>query len=451
MDKIAKVLQLIQHTASYNDKQYLLKKNEQLPGLKKVLFFIYNPYLRTGISKTKLAKALDMAEYNSAGATVQLEASYESIIEYLSKHNTGSAYDLGVAARFIRAVRDTMPDAEWLAHAIITQDLKLGVNVTTLNTVYGKNFIPKLGCMLGKLLSDIREEKRTWPYIVTEKLDGVRRLLVKENGVVKLYSRSGHEDVGLPDIMSEAQAFLPDNTVYDGELLAMGSFKDSIAQRQATNSIANSGGIRNNLTFNVFDMVPLDEFKNGCSKFPAQERKILLGATFMDDSIACLAPEKYSQFIAAFGLYRTLNYIKPVPILGIARNMSDVEALVAPIWKRGGEGVMLNSPQGKYEVKRTTHLLKVKRIEEYVLTVIDVEEGTGRLEDNLGALIVDYKGNRLGVGSGFTDTERAIIWKNSAAYIGKQVEIETFGESVNAAGIKSLNCPIFKRFVGQEE
>jgi hypothetical protein len=31
------------------------------------------------------------------------------------------------------------------------------------------------------------------------------------------------------------------------------------------------------------------------------------------------------------------------------------------------------------------------------------------------------------------------------------IEIETFGESTNALGGISLNCPIFKRFVGQEE
>ena len=96
-------------------------------------------------------------------------------------------------------------------------------------------------------------------------------------------------------------------------------------------------------------------------------------------------------------------------------------------------------------------MLKVKHTEEHTLIVVDMLEGTGKFEDMLGALIVDYKGNKLGVGSGFTDSQRMILWNNKEVYIGMQVEIETFGESKNALGEVSLNCPIFKRFVGEVE
>ena len=69
----------------------------------------------------------------------------------------------------------------------------------------------------------------------------------------------------------------------------------------------------------------------------------------------------------------------------------------------------------------------------------------------LGALIVDYNGTRLGVGSGFTDSDRILIWLNPDKFIGRYIEIDTFGESTNALGEKSLNCPIFKRFADTEE
>ena len=62
MNEAAKVISLIQRTSSYNDKQYLLKKNENVPGLKEILKFIYDPYNKTGISKAKLNKALAVAE-----------------------------------------------------------------------------------------------------------------------------------------------------------------------------------------------------------------------------------------------------------------------------------------------------------------------------------------------------------------------------------------------------
>lgn len=440
MIKVAEVVDLISRTSSSNDKLYLLKKNENVPGLKEILKFIYNPYCKTGISDKKLAKA---TKFMPVSDTV----TWKDAIDYFTKNQTGSDNDLIFAMTFIM---HTPVEAKWLARAIVTQDLKIGVTATSLNKVYGADFIPKIGCMLGTLYGDVGPQKTKWPCIVTEKLDGIRRILVKENGVVRCYSRSGHEDTGLVDIIEEAK-YLPDNTVFDGELLAEGTFKDCIAQRQATNSIANSKGDKTGLTFNVFDMVPIDEFYAGVSKNSALVRKITLGAMLMDESIQHLEPERWPVLIQAFGIHRTLEHIKPVPILGFIKTFSEVEPIVASIWARGGEGVMLNTATGKYEIKRSKELLKVKHTEEHVLTVVDMIEGTGKFEDMMGALIVEYKGNKLGVGSGFTDAQRQTIWDNYSDYVGKQIEIETFGESKNAMGEVSLNCPIFKRFVGDTE
>lgn len=446
MIEVAKVIDLISRTPGYNEKQYLLKKNENLPGLKDILKFIYDPYTRTGISKAKLAKALKMAGVVSADGNI----TYRQMIDYLKSHTTGNDADIAMAARFIDCTKATQPEAEWLAKAIVTQDLKIGITATSLNKVYGADFIPKIGCMLGTLYGDVGPEKTKWPCIVTEKLDGIRRILVKENGVCRCYSRSGHEDTGLTEIVEDAK-YLPNNTVYDGELLAAGTFKDCIAQRQATNSIANSKGDKTGLTFNVFDMVPLDEFRAGISNDKALVRKITLGATLMDESIQHLEPDKWPMLIQAFGIHTELKAIRPVPILGLVKCMADVEPIVNEIWARGGEGVMLNSTVGKYEIKRSKELLKVKHTEEHVLEVVDILEGTGKFEGMMGALIVDYNGNKLGVGSGFNDAQRKDIWDNPEKYIGRSIEIDTFGESTNALGEKSLNCPIFKRFAGEVE
>ena len=454
MNEAAKVVSLIQRTSSYNDKQYLLKKNENVPGLKEILRFIYDPYNKTGISTAKLNKALVVAE--SRGPYVMGEEafiSYSEAIKYFKSHNTGTDYDLVMAARFINCTKATYSDnlfAEELAKAIVTQDLQIGVTAKTLNTVYGKHFIPTVGCMLGTKIADVPAHKIKWPCIVTEKLDGIRRILIKENGVCRLFSRSGHEDTGLVDIMAEASC-LPDNRVYDGELLALGTFKDSVALRQATNSLASTKGIKHGLTYNVFDMLPLEDFYNGASEDNALVRKILLGATLMDNSIQNLGLDEWPKYIASYGVHKNLQFIRPVPILGFVKNMSEVEPIVAEIWARGGEGVMLNYAEAPYELKRSRSLLKVKHTEEYTLEVVDLVEGTNKYEDMLGALVVIYNGNKVGVGSGLSDAQRVEIWENPESYIGKFIEIDTFGESTNQQGTKSLNCPIFKRFVGEVE
>lgn len=451
MNEAAKVIKLIQRTSSSNDKLYLLKKNESVPGLKDILKFIYNPYLKTGISSAKLNKALSIAE--AKGPYVMGEdrfISYKDVISYLSRNNTGSDAAVTYAANFIRSMKSSLPeDLLDIAIALVTQQLTIGITATSLNKVYGANFIPKIGCMLGTNIKEVASHKVKWPAIATEKLDGIRRILIKENGVCRFYSRSGHEDTGLVDILAEAR-HLPNNTVYDGELLAIGAFKDSIQLRQATNSIAASKGEKVGLTYNVFDMLPLEDFYEGSSVDSAITRKTVLGATFMDDSIQIL-DKRWSQLIQAFGIHVDLQYIKSVPILGLVHNMDEVAPIVSEIWARGYEGVMLNSVNGLYEIKRSTTLLKVKHTEEMTLPVVGVYEGNDNFEGMLGGVQVLYKGNKVGVGSGFSHQQRRDIWASPDAYIGQSIEIETFGESTNAAGGVSINCPIFKRFVGTEE
>ena len=449
MKEVASIIKLIGATSSNNDKLALLKRHADAPGLKEILRFIYNPYCKTGISDAKLMK-LDGNVYKEMP-----NRTWRDAIAYFSKYQTGTAADITFALEFIHTTRLVHGmEAMRLAYAMVTQNLKIGITATSLNKVYGASFIPKTGCMLGTPFDDVGSNRVAWPCIVTEKLDGIRRVLVKENGVCRFYSRSGHEDTGLIQIEEEAK-HLPDNYVYDGELLAIGNFRDCIAQRQATNSIANSKGVKTGLTFNVFDMIPVEDFYNGICKQPAIERKMLLGATLMDESIQYLHDE-WVKCIIAFGLHREMNYIKPVPILGVVNNLQAVEPIVGEIWKRGGEGVMLNTSSGAYEIKRSKQLLKIKHVEEFVLPVVNILEGTGKYEDSMGALVCLYTAadgsqSYVGVGSGFTDEQRACIWAEPEKYIGRKAEVESFGESINAQGYKSINCPIFKRFVGDVE
>lgn len=447
MKQVASIIKLIGSTSSSNDKLALLKKHADVPGLKEILRFIYNPYCKTGISDAKLN--------NMWWGTTFSRTDWHEAIAYFSRHQTGTAEGVAFGANFIGYTKLTYgEDAMHVARAIVTQNLKIGITATSLNKVYGSDFIPKTGCMLGTPFDDVGSARVTWPCIVTEKLDGIRRILIKENGVCRFYSRSGHEDTGLVQIAEEAK-LLPDNYVYDGELLAAGTFKDCIAQRQATNSIANSKGVKTGLTFNIFDMVPVAEFYAGKSRMDALSRKIILGATMMDDSIKHI-DDHWNYRIIAFGIHKELKYIKNVPILGLVRSLAEVEPIVDVIWKRGGEGVMLNVASAPYEVKRSKKLLKIKHVEEFVLPVVNVIEGTGKYEDCLGAIVCLYTASDgsqsyVGVGSGFTDDQRREIWDNTDDYIGKLAEIESFGESTNAQGYKSINCPIFKRFVGAAE
>lgn len=98
-----------------------------------------------------------------------------------------------------------------------------------------------------------------------------------------------------------------------------------------------------------------------------------------------------------------------------------------------------------YVCKRTDYILKVKVMSTCDLKVVGFEEGTGKNQGKLGALIVDYKGFLCGVGSGFTDYDRDYIWNHKEEYLNKIVEVQYFEESKNQDGGISLRFPVFKK------
>ena len=68
---------------------------------------------------------------------------------------------------------------------------------------------------------------------------------------------------------------------------------------------------------------------------------------------------------------------------------------------------MLRQPGSRYEIGRSTTLLKVKNFHDAEARVLQHQEGAGRHKGRLGALLVELEnGTRFAVGTGFSDAER---------------------------------------------
>lgn len=107
------------------------------------------------------------------------------------------------------------------------------------------------------------------------------------------------------------------------------------------------------------------------------------------------------------------------------------------------EGLMLNR-NTTYRCKHHNGILKVKRFYTMDLPIVAYEEGTGRLQGTLGALVVDFKGNTVNVGSGFDDSTRAVLWSCRDELIGRIVEVKYKDTSKDKkTGKESLQFPIF--------
>ena len=124
-------------------------------------------------------------------------------------------------------------------------------------------------------------------------------------------------------------------------------------------------------------------------------------------------------------------------------DQSKIPELLEQMVKEDKEGLMVNLDV-PYKRKRHNGILKVKRFYTMDLPIIECEEGSGRLSGTLGAFVLDYKGNPVRVGSGFSDEQRASFWSCRKNLYGVLCEVK-YKEisSDKSTGAESLQFPIF--------
>ncbi len=411
MYEILNIINQIKNTSSRNEKEVMLRQNQDNQLFKDILLFVYNPYILTGISKKKINKKLKLPTEKSTLSIVE-------IMDYLKSHNSGRDNDIILVQHFIKSQPEDLQD---LYTKIITKDLVIGITADTINKVYG-DFIPTFSVMLAKKFDD-HKEKINGNFVITKKLDGNRLVTIKENGIVKSFTRQGNQYEGLEEIESDIQVLPIDNIIFDGELIADFEGTTLEAYAETTSKARKKGKNKTGLLFHIFDMLPLNEFQSGISKKNCVQRKNELSKLFQNNE------------------FKHCVEVKP---LYIGNDLSEIKGLMEYARSEEWEGLMLNLDK-PYVCKRTDSILKIKVMQTCDLRVIGFEEGTGKYEGKLGSLVVNYKGYEVKVGSGFSDADRDYIWYNKDKYLGKIVEIQYFEESKNQEGGISLRFPVFKK------
>jgi DNA ligase-1 len=317
---------------------------------------------------------------------------------------------------------------------ILIKDLRCGVTHKTVN----KNTtmqVPVFDCMLATD-SAKHEKKMVGNVIVEPKLDGVRVIVIcdVDKDEVKLFSRNGKELSNFPEINKQFDDILDqmsESMVFDGEVMS-DDFQTLMRE------IHRKGGAKTkDAKLNLFDCLPLSEFKNG-------------GSNSVNDTIL-----KRKEMLQSFNYGPNINVVEYVKMdlsdEDGQKQFADYNKLCID---KGFEGIMVKPINGVYECKRSTLWLKVKPFIEVSLTVIGVEEGTGRNADKLGALIVEGKDDgkwiRTNVGSGLSDTDRETYWSARKKLVGQVVEVraDAITQNQNAKDEWSLRFPRFLRFRG---
>ena len=323
---------------------------------------------------------------------------------------------------------------------ILIKDLRCGTSEKTVNKV-AKQFpqytIPTFTCSLAHD-SAKHEKKMSGKKQIEIKLDGVRVITIVRGNKVEMFSRNGKQFHNFGHIITEIEAVLavnpaPYDLVLDGEVMSA-DFQDLMKQLHRKDGKQSTDAV-----LHLFDMLPLDKFKEGTWDKPQSTRSLYTSHWVRDNA-------------------EQLAHVQALDWEDVDLDTPEGQERFVQLNKAavdgGYEGVMIKDIDAPYECKRTHSWLKAKPFIEVTLEVIEVEEGTGRNKGKLGAVVCsgtdDGKDIRVNVGSGFTDDNRSSFWSRRDALIGQLVEVRADAITQNQDKTYSLRFPRFKTFRGFE-
>ena len=340
---------------------------------------------------------------------------------------TGHAARDAILIAMAKATQEQWND--WYRRILI-KDLRCGVSEKTINNVQ-KDTIPVFGCMLAHDGAK-HPKKITGECFVEYKYDGVRVIAIVQNGSATLHSRNGKLLANFPHIEEALSKPEFEGLVFDGEVMSE-DFQALMKQVHRK-----EGAQTEDSYLAVFDMLTLDEFNAGGTSMNAIARR-----------------DRIEQLSGLFN-YRIQLVEATLMNLDTDDGQATFQAMNKLALEEGYEGLMIKPIHEGYKCKRSHAWLKIKPFIEVTLKVVALEEGTGKNEGLLGALVVegedDGKYFKLNVGSGLTDENREQIWADQDAVIGQLVEIraDAATQSQDSDDVWSLRFPRFKTFRGFE-
>jgi DNA ligase-1 len=422
------MFQIIQELEADNSrlaKEAIIEREKDNAELFEGLHLALSPYVTFGVKKVPKHSGPD-------GQGLPWEAFRELCHLLSTRQLTGddarSAIELALSAS---------TGAQWndWYRRILIKDLRCGVSEKTVNKIK-KNAVPVFECMLAHDGAN-HEKKITGVRLIEPKLDGVRCITIidYESRTVVQYTRNGKVLENFSHITDALLANIDDfgrSYVLDGEVVSS-SFQELMKQVHRKDDVKASDA-----RLMLFDMIPLFEFKNGKSVMGQKRRSALL-----------------RSFKPAFNKCGNIDVIKQeeVDLDSYVGEMQFKQFNLDAI-EQGFEGIMIKVPDAAYECKRSTSWLKMKPFIEVSLAIVDVEEGTGKNEGRLGAIICegedDGKQIRVNVGSGFTDDQRDEFWSDRSSIVGQIVEVraDAATRSQDSEDLYSLRFPRFLRFRG---
>ena len=433
------VIQALERDNSKNEKQAIIEaeafagNDEFFEGLMLAL----HPLTRFGVKQVP---------FSTVASTDPQEADWDdfkAMCQALIKRElTGHAARDAIHDMMLTSGQEQWDD--WFRRILI-QDMRAGFSESTVNKAVKKAKtsqyeIPVFKCMLAH--DSVKHEKKVCGKKQIEvKLDGVRVItIIRTDGTITQHSRNGRELVNFghtKDQLSRMIGDLSEDMVLDGEIMSS-NFQDLMTQVNRQSNVDAGDAV-----LNVFDIISLAEFEKGVSTKTQEERS---------QQLIDLVDDQYSDVWPLW--FPNINILRSEVVdLDSDAGKKRYNEINKKAIDGGYEGIMLKDVGALYYSKRSAHWLKLKPVITVDLTVVDIEEGTGKHEGKLGALVCEgYEDGKkivVNVGSGLSDDQRDEFWDKSI--VGNVVEIKADAITQSRDGDDySLRFPRFVRFRGFE-
>lgn len=425
-------------TNSLTQKLALVKEHDELHAFLKTLHYS-GPFHIT-------SKTLDKADLD-----LNSESEYDYIEDILidleNRTITGN-----IAASTVGSFIRKHKEHQDLIKCIIDKDLRVRLgSKSILKAISSDNVDGDLPIALAEDMKKSNVKSRFEEslsageaWYASRKLDGIRCIaIISEDSAEKvtLKSRQGKDLNRLEHIrkaIAESVGKIEKDFVLDGELCLFEGADDPDLEGSKENfrkasGLVGSVSIKNettNICFVAFDCIKKEEFlKKGASE-PLRERLERLKRNFAENAHFKVLPQN------------------------LMTSEAEVQRMVEKSRSRGWEGLILRRDTA-YVGKRSSDLIKVKDFYDSEFKVVGLETGSFRVikdgleisEEMLSSLTIEHKGNRIGVGSGFTMEERRNFMRMGNDLVGRKITVCYFEETVNkSTGLASLRFPVFKGF-----
>ena len=406
-------------TNSNTDKLNILKKYADNESVCSALNYTYNTFKQYGVTSENCKKNSKLISYGYTDLAKLLDDLND---RFITGHTA-----IGCVNGFVEANKAY----EELIFNIIDRNLKTRSTTSMINKVI-PGLIPTFDVALANSFDEKMAKKVNFDvdnWYVSRKLDGCRCIcIIDENGEPKYFSRAGNEFMTLKNLDAEIISLGLKNMVIDGEICMMDENGNENFQG-IIKEIKRKDHTIENPFFYMFDLLTMEEFIN------------------KEGTVAFSIRDVQLENLLSENEFKNIGYLEQKLLID-ERMLTHYIGLAK---ENGWEGLMLRK-DSPYQGKRSNDVLKVKQFYDAEYIVVDIENAVNRVivegkeveELMMRNVVIEHKGSRVQVGSGFSHEQKRYYFEHPEEILGKQITVQYFEETHNQNGGISLRFPTVK-------